>query len=162
MMSPFVGNGNHLQRGPSFLAQHLPGHNVGVVLHVGDDDLIPGLDEAAAEGRSHQVDALGCPAGKDDLFAVARIDELPYRFTGCLVFSGGFLSQGVNTPVNVGVVTLVIRVYRLNHGAWLLGGSRIIEVHQRLAVDRLVQDREILADAGNVISSRKGFHVGEC
>jgi hypothetical protein len=45
--------------------------------------------------------------------------------------------------MNVRVVVLVVVSQRLDHGARLLGGSRIIEVNQRMAMDLLGEDREI-------------------
>ncbi len=36
--------GDHPQLSPDAGAQHLPRHNIGVVLHFADDDVIPGAD----------------------------------------------------------------------------------------------------------------------
>ena len=39
-------------------AELLPGHDVGVVLEIGDDDLVARADVLLAEGRGDQVDRL--------------------------------------------------------------------------------------------------------
>ena len=62
------------------LAQHLPGHDVGVVLEIGDEHLIARL--AASEraiALRDQIDGLGRAAHEDDLVARARIDEAHQR-----------------------------------------------------------------------------------
>jgi len=45
-------------------AQHLPGHDVGVVLERGDDDLVAFLHVLAAPTAGHEVDAFGCARTK--------------------------------------------------------------------------------------------------
>ena len=54
-------------------AELLPGHDVGVVLEVRDDDLVALADVAPAPGLRDEVDALGGAAHEDDLVgATAR------------------------------------------------------------------------------------------
>jgi hypothetical protein len=50
------------EHGASVPAHHLPGDEVGVVLHLADDDLVSGL-ERPAEGLGDDVHALGGAAG---------------------------------------------------------------------------------------------------
>ena len=45
--------------------------------------------------------------------------------------------------MNVRVVVLVVVSQRLDHGAWLLGCRSVIEINERMAMDLLVQDREV-------------------
>ena len=52
--------------------------------------------------------------------------------------------------MDVGVVVLVVVVDRLDHRARPLAGRGVVEIHERLAVDLLVQDREVAADALDV------------
>ena len=53
------------------LAQEMPRHDVGVVLHDREHDLVALLQPLAAEGIGDQVDRLGGVAGEDDLFLAA-------------------------------------------------------------------------------------------
>src|SRR3972149_3979176 len=61
------------------LAQEMPGHDVGVVLHDGEQDLVPLLDMGDAIGRGDEVYRLGGVAGEDDLLVGARIDKAAHR-----------------------------------------------------------------------------------
>ena len=57
----------HFQHDALFVAQHLPRHDVGVVLHVGDEHLVARRQEGAAVALRHQVDRLGGAAHEHDL-----------------------------------------------------------------------------------------------
>ena len=54
------------------LAQEMPGHDVGVVLHDREHDLVARLDALARERIGDEVDRLGGVAGEDDLLGAAR------------------------------------------------------------------------------------------
>src|SRR5216684_7973581 len=54
-------------------AQDLPGHNVGVMLHGGDEHFVAGVNVSAAVGLRHEVDTFRGATNKDDL---ARISAL--------------------------------------------------------------------------------------
>ena len=60
------------QRRAGLLAQQLPRHDVRVVLHLRDEDLVAGLQIRAAAALRDEVDALGGAAREDDLAAIAR------------------------------------------------------------------------------------------
>jgi hypothetical protein len=51
-----VVDGHHLESRALLLAEHLPGHDVGVVLDRRDDDLVARADGRAPEARRHEVD----------------------------------------------------------------------------------------------------------
>ena len=55
------------------LAEHLPGHDVRVVLEAGDEDLVARADVRAAVGLGHEVDGLGGAAQEDDFVRLARV-----------------------------------------------------------------------------------------
>ena len=52
------------------LGQLLPGHEVRVVLHLGEHDAVAGADVGVAPGAGDQVERLGRVADEDDLAAV--------------------------------------------------------------------------------------------
>ena len=54
-------------------AEHLPRHDVGVVLHGGDQHFIARADMRAAVGLRDQVDGLGGAAHKDDFALVGAL-----------------------------------------------------------------------------------------
>ena len=52
--------------------------------------------------------------------------------------------------MDVGVLRGVVPLDRVDHGPRLLAGGRVVEIHERLAVHPLLQDREVPADAFHV------------
>ena len=69
---PSSATGAHLITAPLLLAQEVPRHDVGVVLHDREHDLVALADHRAAEGGGDEVDRLGRVAGEDDLVGDAR------------------------------------------------------------------------------------------
>ena len=62
-----VVHGRDPQAGTGLGDELLPGHDVGVVLQVRDDDLVARADVLAAPALGDEVDALGGAAHEDDL-----------------------------------------------------------------------------------------------
>ena len=103
--------------------QHVPGHDVGVVLHVGEHHGSPACERRAAPGVGHQVRGLGGAPGEDDLPGRGGADEAGGLGPGLLVGGGGLLGQGVDAAVHVGVALRVVVVERVEHrpgasGTW--------------------------------------------
>ena len=65
--SPSSDDRRPLQHRALALAQEVPRHDVGVVLHDREHDLVALADLRAAEGLRDEVDGLGGVAGEDDL-----------------------------------------------------------------------------------------------
>ena len=64
---PTVVHRNHADARAHLRGKLLPRHDVGVVLQVRDDDLVPGADVLAAERLRNEVDRLRGAAHEDDL-----------------------------------------------------------------------------------------------
>ena len=139
--------------GALFFAKYLPGHDVGVVLHGGDDDFVIRPDVGPAVGLGYQIDALGGAPHEDDLLVVLGVDELPHLLPRPLVGVGGQLAQGVDAPVDVGIFGRVVIDQGIYNRLGLLGGSGVVQVHQGLAVDQFLQDGEVLPYPGHVKGS---------
>ena len=60
--------GDDTQMRPATLAHHLPRHDIRVVLHRTDDDLVASRDEGFASGRCDEVDGLRSATGEDKTF----------------------------------------------------------------------------------------------
>ena len=133
----------HHQRGAGLLAHHLPGHDVGVVLQMRDQNFIARPQDRPGKALRHQVDRLGGAAHENDFVARARVDEALQAITRTLVHRRGFLAQGVNAAMNVGVVMPLVIVHRVDHALRALGGGAIVQISQRLAMDQAGQDREL-------------------
>ena len=85
------------------VARHLPRHQVRVVLHRGDQDLVAGSDARAGEARGDQVDRLGGAAQQDHFAHVGRIQQPAHGFATALVRSRRALGQFVDGAVHAGV-----------------------------------------------------------
>ena len=66
-----IGDRRDAQLDAVRVAQQLPGHDVGMMLHAGDQHRLAGLQHAAAIAVRHQVERLGAVAGEHDLRPVA-------------------------------------------------------------------------------------------
>jgi hypothetical protein len=156
-----VGHAEPAERRAGALGQQLPRHDVGVVLHLRDDDLVAGADPeplglgarggGVAQGVRDEVDALGDVLGEHHLGLVRSADEAGDLQPRALVRLGRLLAELVRRPVDVGVVPGVELLDRVDHLQRLLRGVGAVEVDQRTAVaDAARQDREVLADLSDV------------
>jgi hypothetical protein len=148
-----VGDAVPAEPRPGPAAQLLPRHEVGVVLHLGDDDLVAGAERevlrarrgrGVAEGVRHQVDALGRVLRQDDLVRRGPHEGRDPR-PCTLVGLGRLLRELVGPPVDRGVARgeeppLCVQDVQ---GALRRGGG--VQVHQPLPVaDGPGQDGEVL------------------
>ncbi len=77
-----VIDGGPFDDGAAALAVEMPGHDVGMVLEDGEDDLIALVDHQAAKALGHEIDGFGGVAGEDQLILGRRIEETARRFRG--------------------------------------------------------------------------------
>ncbi len=105
----------------------------------------PAPDVLAAPRVGDEVDRLGGVAREHDLVRVGDADEPGDLGARLLVLGRRLLADRVDPAMDVRVVLAVVGVHRLEHGARLLRRRRGVEVHQRVPVDLLVQDREVVA-----------------
>ena len=75
-----VVDGRNAEMRAFFLAQNLPRHNVGVMLHGRDENFIAGADMGAAVALRHEIDGLGGAADEDDLARVGSVEEAAHGF----------------------------------------------------------------------------------
>ena len=136
--------------GAGALGDDLPRHDIGVVLEVGEQDLVTGLEVGPAPALGDEVDALGRAAHEDAAPGVLEAEELRDGTAGGFVGGGGLLAQEVDAAMDVGVLLGVIALEGLDDDRWLLGSRRVIEVGQRTAAHGTSQDREVLAAGGDV------------
>ena len=106
----------------------------------------PGREARTREALRDEVDRLGRAAHEHDFLGVARVDEAAHVLARAFVGFGRALAERVDAAMHVGVIVLVVARDRLDHGARTLARRRVVQIHQRLAVDGLMQDREVAAD----------------
>ena len=144
--SPSSEIGAHFSTAPCRSLQEIPGHDVGMVLHDGEHDLVALADMRAAIGAGHEVDGLGGVAGEDDLGVGARVDEAAHRLARLLEIGGGEVAEIMQPAMDVGVFLSVGALDGVEHRFRLLRRGAVVEIDERLAVDLLREDREIGAD----------------
>ena len=86
------------------LAQEMPGHDVGVMLHHRQHDLVARLDAGRKEGIGDQIDRLGAALGEDDLVFVRRTQEFLHRAAGGFISVGGRARQIMHAAMDIGVI----------------------------------------------------------
>ncbi len=131
-----VVNGDDLELQPFLLGLKLPRHDVGVVLDGRNHDFIALAHERVAKRAGHEVDSLGGATGKHHLCGGARIEETAHRLSRLLMQVGGLLAHPVHPAMHIGIDVEVFLTHGIEHTQRLLCGGRVVEIHQRLAIDR--------------------------
>src|SRR5712692_4900631 len=127
------------------------------MLHVGDDDFVPGLEVSSPVALGDEIDALGRAANKDDLATVGRIDEALYLGSRLLVLFGSALAKPMNAAVDVGVVGGVKPADRVDDASGLVRGRGIVKINQPPAINLLPENRKVVSDAQGIELSRSGL-----
>ena len=128
---------------PQAGAGQLPGDDVGVVLHTGDDHLVVATEIASGERGGHQIDAFGGPTGEDNLMTMTGMDELLHLTAHLFVLLGSKGGQMVGTAMDIAVEMAVVAVESLDNTQGFLGGGGIVEVHQLATMHLGVEDGEL-------------------
>ena len=131
----------------------MPRHDVGVVLHDRNDDLVALADIRLTPGRRHQVDRLGGAAGENDLLAATGVEELCDPLAAALIALGRDVGEVMQAAMHVGVFAGIGLHHAVEHRLRLLRGGGVVEIDQRLAIDLQRQRREILPHLRHVIGA---------
>ena len=156
---PGIVHGDDLDRGALLLGQHLPGHDVGVVLHGREQDLVAGLDPHSPIGLGHQVDGLGGAAGPDDLADGCSAQEAADLLPGGLEVIRRLLAEGADAAVDVGVLLPLVLGHALDDREGHLPAHGAVEVDHGLAVEDAGEQGKVLADGGDVEGLGAGAHA---
>ena len=142
----------HSQFCTGAFAEHLPGNNIGVVLHGRDNNVISGLHRAHSPAVCHEVDPFGGAAYKHNLFRRLRADKARHLTAHVLHAFGRFRAEGVYATMHGGI-TMAIQVrLGINNRIRFLGAGGAVQIRQRLPVNFTGQHREIGADLLDVIT----------
>ena len=139
-----IGHGNDAQTDTTAFTQQLPRHDIRVMLHFGDDDLIT-LVQQFAERGCHQIDALRGAACKDDFAHLVGPDEAAHAVASLFHTFGHLLRQVVHPTMDVGVHCHIQFALGVNDTLRLLRRGRVVEIHQRFAVDLRIEYLEIFS-----------------
>jgi hypothetical protein len=145
-----VANVDPVQHSPLPLTQEVPGHDVGVVLHDTEHDLVALADPRPGEGGSDEVDRLGRRAREDDLLEPPGVQEAPDALPGALEGLGGAVGERMEAPMHIGVFVPVRVVHAVEHRVRLLRRGAGVEIDQPVPVDLFREDREVGSDLGEI------------
>ena len=135
----------------------LPGDEVGVVLHLRDDHEVTRAEVVESPAVGDEVDRRRDVVREDDLACRLRVHERARLLAGAFVGLGRAFPEVVDAAMDVRVRRLVEARHRLEDGARLLRRCGGVEVGERLVVDQLLEDREVLAQLARV-ELRRGAH----
>ena len=147
---PCVSQPDRPEPGAGALGDVLPGNEVRVVLELGDDDEVTRAKRGQSPRVRDEVDRLRRIPCEDDLARLRGVDERGDLLPSALVALGGALRERVDAPVHVAVRGLVEGPDRIEDLARLLGADRGVEVGERLAVDLLLENREVAAQFAGI------------
>ena len=133
-----------------FLTEKLPRHDIRVVLQRRDDNFVAGADVRAPVGLGHEIDCLRGAPHEHDLPRLSRIEEPPNDVARCLIRVSRTLAEPVHAAMDVPVVLGVVPHQAIDDRLRLLSRGGIVQIHERLAVDPLPEDGEVLTDRGHV------------
>ena len=156
--APVLGQVEPLERGPGAVRQLLERQQHRMVLGLGDHDLVAGLQREAlgglspaaeariAEGGGEQVQAGGRTGGHHDLLLAFRgvgADQSRNLGARILESRGRARRQLMRPTVHAGVDRAVELGFRIDHALRLLRGRRGVQIHERMPVYLLIQNREL-------------------
>ena len=140
-----VVEGQHAYLGSLALGQQLPRHDVRMVLHLADHDVVARLHEAFAPGIGDRIERRRGPGREDDLLAFGSTDESGDPAPGGFVAFGGLLREKVHAAMDIGVHSPVEGIDLLDHAAGLLRRRPAVEVNERLPIDPAGENRKLPA-----------------
>ncbi|VXA92680.1 hypothetical protein MICRO8M_10065 [Microbacterium sp. 8M] len=160
-----IADPDHAQDGACAGRELLPGDDVRVVLGLGHDELVAGLQGEAGALRSSaagggvadrvcdEVEALGRAVGPDQVVLV-RADEAGDGGAGVFVELGRLGGEGVRPAVHGRIRALQEVAFGIQHDARLLARRRGVEIRQRRPVHGLGEQGEVRTDGGHIEDGR--------
>ncbi len=127
-----VGQADALDSGAGLLGNQVPRDEIGVMLHLGDQDQIARFQVGPTPRLRDEVDRLGCVADEDDFALIGSADKGGECLAGVLVEAGGLFRQLIDTAMNVRVGFAVEGRDRVNDGLRLLRAGGTVEEDERI------------------------------
>jgi len=144
-MAPIV-HGDHPHRGAGDPGRLPPRHEVAVVLHLRDEDLVAGPQTGPSVGVRHEVEGFGGAAGEHDPAGVHAAERPGHDVAGALEGGRGLFRHAMYAAVHVGVHLAVVARERLHHRLRGERRGRAVQVDQLVAEDLALQRSEVRAD----------------
>jgi len=135
---------------PLFLGQHLPRNDVGVVLHMGEDDCVTLAEVGTTPRVGRKVQRFGGVLGEHHFACRVCIDELGNLRSRAFVCVGGIRRQGVRAATDRGVVLAHESGHGVDHAVGFVRRVGTIQIMNRLAAYLLGQHRKLVAERSQV------------
>src|SRR5262249_36425316 len=116
------------------LSEKLPGHDVRMVFHRGNEDLITWLYERFAKARGDEVNTLCCPTCKDDLLGKMGVEEGFDAPPHSIVLGRRLAGEIVQGTVNSRILFFIKRAYRIDDAAGLVRCGCCVQIDKGFAV----------------------------
>ena len=113
-------------------AHHLPGKNVGVMLHNGNDNLIVLSDMAEAIAVGHQIQPFCCISCKNNLFLGSCMNKITYCRSGVLTTLGSLQAERIKASQRVRIFCLIKNLDCIQYSLRALGCCCIIYINRIL------------------------------
>ncbi len=117
-----------------------------MVLKVRQDDFVAGAEVRPRPCVRDEVDRFRRAPCENNLLVALRIQKAGNLAAHVFVDISRFLRQRMHAAMHVCIVLLVELDERLDHLNRLLRGRGVIQVHERVAVNRSLQDGKVAAD----------------
>ena len=148
-------------RRPGGFGHHLPGDDVRVVLHLGEQHFVAGAERVAPEARSHQVQPFRRAPDEDHFLGGVGAEECRQAAPRLLVLPGGAFGEHMDAAMDVRVPGLVHPVHGVEHRPGFLRTRGVVQVRDRSAARLLAQDGEVGAHPVEVVGRCPGGrHAG--
>src|SRR5687768_13322512 len=122
----------------------MPGDEIGMMLHRGDENLVARFDVRITPTAGHQVDAGGAARSEDDFACVPRANESSDFLARFLVLLGTAFAKRVDAAVDVGIIALVNSAKHLDDLPRPLRAGCVVQEDERaVAVDHLLEDWKV-------------------
>lgn len=89
-----------------------------------------------------------CPRGENDLMRFCCIDVPLDNGPSFFVFVRSLLGERVHTPMDIGVVIVVVIRNDINDLLRCLGCCRIVQIHQGFSIDLSFKDGKVVTNVG--------------
>ena len=152
-----IANRDHAELG----ALELPGDDIGVVLHRGDDHLVTRLHKCPAVGVRHGIDAVGGAAGEDHLGSLPGMDKSGCGLPRRLVRLRRHPAEVVDAAVDIRIGVEVVLRKSIDDALRTLCRGSVVEVGQRyLLIYGVSECGEVLPQSlyiySHLITCRRG------
>ena len=126
----------NFERETEFVAQHLPGHQIGVMFRFGNQNFVAGLQVFASPAGGNQINRLGGIAGKNNFLLRSGVDEIRGNAARIFIFRGRLLGQIIRSAVHVGILPEINLVHFFDNLPRFLRRRSGIEKRVRFAVNQ--------------------------